>query len=485
MLATLAEELRETGGLDALDAGDTHTNVRAVFSWSYQALSEPAARMFRLLGLHAGPDIGAPAAASLAGVPAAGARAALTELTRAHLLTDRGVGRFTFHDLLRAYAGELADTHDPAVDRRAAIHRVLDHYLHTAYHADGLLRQNREDAIPPAPAMPPVTPETLSDHRKALAWFGTEYHVLLAALRQAASEGFDVHTWQLAWALKSFFDYGAHWHDAAASYRTALDAANRLGDPHAQAVSHGCLAEAYIRLGRHQNGHAHLRKALELYEQLGDYRGQGHAHRILAWAFDTQGSYQEALPHAQQAFELFRTAGHLAGQANALNAVGWFHVQLGDYEEGLVNCQRALGLQREMGDGLDQAHTLDSIARAYHLLGRHQEAATHYQQALDLYRDFGDRDSEADSWTSLGDTYLAAGDSASADAAWQRALAILDELGHPDAAQVRDRLGKLAGMAIAANRRQAAGMRPRQATGKASAHLDTREGTRDVNMWRA
>ncbi len=151
MLAALAEELRETGGLDALDAGDTLTNVRTVFSWSYQALSEPAARMFRLLGLHAGPDIGAPAAASLAGVPVAGARAALTELTRAHLLTDRGGGRFTFHDLLRAYAAELADTHDSAVDRRAAIRRVLDHYLHTAYHADGLLRRSREDAIPPEP----------------------------------------------------------------------------------------------------------------------------------------------------------------------------------------------------------------------------------------------------------------------------------------------------------------------------------------------
>jgi DNA-binding SARP family transcriptional activator len=444
MLATLAEELRETGGLDALDAGDTLTNVRAVFSWSYQALGEPAARMFRLLGLHAGPDIGAPAAASLAGLPPATTRATLTELTRAHLLTDEGHGQFTFHDLLRAYAGELAGTHDSAADRRAAVHRVLDHYLHTACHADGLLRPNREDAVPPQPTMPLVTPEALSDHRKALAWFATEYHVLLAALRQAAHEGFDVHAWQLAWALTSFFDYGAHWHDAAASHRAALDAATRLGDPHAQAVSHGCLAEAYIRLKRHGDGHAHLLKALALYEQLGDNRGQGHAHRILAWALGTQGSHREALPHAQRAFELFRTAGHLAGQAKALNAVGWFQIHLGADEEGLVNCQRALDLQRELNDRFEQANTIDSIAMAYYHLGRHQEAAAHYQQALDLYHDFGDHESEAESWASLGDAYLAAGDPASAGAAWRRAVAILDELGHPDAAQVRERLGKLA-----------------------------------------
>jgi DNA-binding SARP family transcriptional activator len=474
MLATLAEELRETGGgLDALDAGDQLTNVRAVFSWSYQALSEPTARMFRLLGLHTGPDIGAPAAASLAGLPPTTTRATLTELTRAHLLTDGGRGRFTFHDLLRAYADELAGTRESATDRHEAAHRVLDHYLHTAYRADGLLRPNREDAVLPEPPMPLVTPEAFSDHHQALAWFGTEYHVLLAGLRQAANEGFDTHTWQLAWAMTSFFDYGAHWHDAAASHRAALDAANRLGDPYSQAVSHGCLAEAYIRLGRHEDGHAHLRKALGLYEQLGDHRGEGHAHRILAWAFDTQGSYREALPHAQQAFELFRTAGHQAGQARALNAVGWFHIQLGDYEEGLVNCQRALDLQREMGDQFSQAHTLDSMAMAYHLLGRHREAAAHYQRALDLYHDFGDQDSEADSWTSLGDTHLAAGDPTSARAAWQHALTILDELGHPGAAEVHERLEKLAGAAGVPNRSRAADVRQRESAGTASAHLDT------------
>src|SRR5262249_46003899 len=195
------------------------------------------------------PDIGAPAAASLAGLPPATTRATLTDLTRAHLLTDEGRGRFTFHDLLRAYAGELAGTHDSAADRHAALRGRLAPDRRTASHADRLLRPNREDAVLPEAAVPLVTPETLSDHHEALAWFGTEYHVLLAALRQAAGEGFDAHTWQLAWALTSFFDYGAHWHDAAASHRAALDAATRLGDPHAQAVSHGCLAEAYIRAG--------------------------------------------------------------------------------------------------------------------------------------------------------------------------------------------------------------------------------------------
>lgn len=442
-LAGLAEELRAThGGLDALDAGDTRTDVRAVFSWSYQALSRPAAHLFRLLGLHTGPDIGAPAAASLAGERTSRTRARLAELTRASLLTERSYGRFVIHDLLHAYAGELAAAHDPAPDRRAAIHRLLDHYLYTACRADELLHPHREDAIALAPAVG-VNPQQLSSHGEAMAWLETEYQVLLAALRQAAAEGFDVHAWQLAWALGSFFDRRALWHDAAAYQRAALEAAVRLGDPHGQAASHGCLAYAYIRLNRLEDARAHLVAALRLYEQLGDNTGQAHAHRSLAWVFDGLGGYQVALAHVQRAFELFRAGGLRTGQAKALNGVGWFSVQLGDPAEGLTHCQRALALQRTIEDQLGQADTLDSIAVAYHRLGRYPEAAAHYREALDLYRDFGNRSDEAQTWVSLGDTYLAAGDSGSAGTAWGNALAIFDELGHPDAAKIGARFEAL------------------------------------------
>ena len=89
-LAALADELRDASGrLDALDAGDPAASVRAVFSWSVRHLSREAARMFRLLGIHPGPDISGPAAASLAGCDPARARRDLGELARAHLITER------------------------------------------------------------------------------------------------------------------------------------------------------------------------------------------------------------------------------------------------------------------------------------------------------------------------------------------------------------------------------------------------------------
>ena len=63
-LAVFAADLREAGhALDQFDGDDEATDIRAVFSWSYRALSPDTARMFRLLGLHPGPDMTAAAAA--------------------------------------------------------------------------------------------------------------------------------------------------------------------------------------------------------------------------------------------------------------------------------------------------------------------------------------------------------------------------------------------------------------------------------------
>jgi transcriptional regulator with XRE-family HTH domain len=111
-LATLAKELHQARtGLEALAGGEPATNLRAAFSWSYHTLSPPAAQLFRLLGQHAGPDISTPTAASLAGLPRAQTSRLLGELARAYLLTQPTPDRYRFHDLLRAYAAELADRH--------------------------------------------------------------------------------------------------------------------------------------------------------------------------------------------------------------------------------------------------------------------------------------------------------------------------------------------------------------------------------------
>src|SRR2546430_3414706 len=146
-LTDLAGQLRRTrGGLDSFTGDDPATDIRAVVSWSYDRLSAPSARLFRLLGRCAGAEISAAAAASLAGVPPTGVRPLLAELTDAHLLTEPVPGRYTFHDLLRAYAAEQARP-----EERDGLYRLLDHYLHSAHAADVMLGAPRLDRIDPPP----------------------------------------------------------------------------------------------------------------------------------------------------------------------------------------------------------------------------------------------------------------------------------------------------------------------------------------------
>ncbi|MBO3744613.1 winged helix-turn-helix domain-containing protein [Streptosporangiaceae bacterium NEAU-GS5] len=144
-LAELAAQLRGARNtLDALAGEDPASDVRAVFSMSYQALTEPVARLFRLLGLYPGPDVPVAAAASLTGVPTAEARSLLGDLVHAHLVDEPNPGRFRMHDLVRVYAAELVTASEAAASRRAAIRRLLDYHLHTAHSATLLLNPHQD-----------------------------------------------------------------------------------------------------------------------------------------------------------------------------------------------------------------------------------------------------------------------------------------------------------------------------------------------------
>lgn len=443
-LAALADHLRHSRNrLGALSTGDSPaTDVRAVFSWSYGSLEEGAARLFRLLGLHPGPSFSAAAAASCAALPLTRAQALLAELSRVHLLNEHASGRYSFHDLLHAYAAELAHGIDAEDDRRQATHRVLDHYVHTANAASHLLEPAR-DPIPLRPPSRGAAPEQLTDHDQALAWFTGEHAVLVAAVDHAAAHGLDTHCWQLAWALWTFLDRRGHWQDWAATGRAAVAAADRLADPAAQARTNRLVAWAYTMQGHHDLAHAHLRQALDLYQHLGDEVGEAYSHYNLDYLWWLRGDSAQALYHADRALALFRSANHQAGQANALNTLGWYHSQLGDHRQALAACRQALALQQGLGDRRGQAHTWDSLGHAHHHLRHHTQAVACYRQAIDLFRGLGDRYQEASVLTHLGDAHHSTGSPGRAHAAWQAALSVLDQLDHPDAGPLR---AKLAGL---------------------------------------
>ncbi|MET7935573.1 BTAD domain-containing putative transcriptional regulator [Streptomyces sp. NPDC005322] len=440
-LSSVAAELREShGNLDAFSGADPSTDARTVFSWSYRALPPEAARLFRLLAVHPGPDISTAVAASLAGLPVRRTRALLAGLTRAHLLIEHAPGRYTFHDLLHAYAVELAEDHDPADAHRDARHRMFDHYLQTAHTAATLLAPRRMERIPLPPPRPDAMPERLTGQERAEAWLTAERPVLLSVIDHALVTGFQAHAWQLAVTLELFLDRRGHWQEQAAIQRTALGAAQRLSDRIGQAHAHRTLGFAEGRLRRYEEAYRHLGRAVALFTELGDFDGHARTLRSLAFLANTEGHYRQALQHYEPALEHYRVSADLSRQASVLNEIGWTHILLGEYEHALAQCGEAVELHRRIGDFNGEAAALDSLGYAYHHLGRYEPALSCYRHALGIYREIHDGYLEADTLTHIGDTHLAQGDVDTALTVWRQALVVLKELNHPDARVLGDKL---------------------------------------------
>jgi tetratricopeptide (TPR) repeat protein len=440
-LAAFAADLREAAdALDPFGGDDAVTDIRAVFSWSYRALNPDTARMFRLLGLHPGPDMTVGAAASLAGITPDRARPLLAELTRGHLLSERRPGRYAFHDLLRAYATEQAREHDDEGARRDAVGRLLDHWLHTSCAAAALL----DPFFAPDPGGPPLPGVLLgvpATAEEALRWFAAEHATLQASVSLAARSGLAGYAWRLAWALSTFLLRRGCWDYQARASRAALGAARLAGDVAGEAHALLLLALGDARSGRRDAAAAAARESLRLLEAAGGYhRSQVTGHSSLIWIAEQQERYGDMLDHAVRALGLSRAAGDQTLEIMSLNDVGYSHARLGNYGQAIVYCGQALAGSRAAGERNWESAAWDSLGYIHHKLGDHQRAVACYERSLDLCRELTDRYNEAGTLDRLGDAHHSAGDGRAARWAWTQALRTLDELGHPDSDRVRAKI---------------------------------------------
>jgi tetratricopeptide (TPR) repeat protein/transcriptional regulator with XRE-family HTH domain len=431
-LTTLAAGL---GDLTAFATGDAVADVRAVFSWSYQALSPAAQRVFRLLAVHPGPDLGEAAIASLAGREPDEVQPLIHELLDANLLSEQRKERYSLHDLVRAYAAELSDGDGDAVKR------MYDHYLHTAYAGAVLLYPNRDLITIDGPT-PGVTTVHLEDAPTATEWFTAEHAALLALLR-SAGRAFDKHVWQLAWSMTTYLFYQGHWHDQLAVQRLALDAAERLGDVAGQARAHGGMATAHSRFANIEAAESHLRQAIERYRQLGEPVGEARSVLQISTLLERQEKIAESVPLINEALAIFERIGHKVGIADCLTVLAWAHVRVGNYAESLAVAEPAVPLHRDHGNRAGEFAVLDTIGVAYHHLGDDQRAIAYYEEALEIVRDLGYRHAEADLLEHLGEALLGVDDAMAAREIWRTSLSIMEDLGEPSAAPLRERLERL------------------------------------------
>jgi tetratricopeptide (TPR) repeat protein len=439
----LADELAdESTRLEALD------ELRAVFASSYQHLDPATARMFRLLGLHPGPEMSATAAASVAGVPVNEARATLAKLTQAHLFTEIAPGRFAFHDLLRAYAIAQTSTMDSDTDRREAIHRLLDHYLHTSFGVIAFSFDPHHDVTAGGPPPPDVIVSPLTNYQQAKSWFATEHSTLLILIDHAYQRGFDVHSWKLAWTFSLYLEWESRWQDMIAIQDSILAAVDRLDDDFARGRVHVLLGWLHGRLGHADEARTYAVQSLEVTTAIGDGFGEACSHFVLALASGLQRLEQDAFDHAKLALDYFCIANDRYWQARTHRLHAWICGQFNNYVDGVEHCQRTLRLLRQAGGSHHEVATIeDFLAWTQHHLCDYQSAILHYRNAIAMYQELTDYYQEARVLRRLGDTYLAAGDAVSARTSWGQAMAILDQLNLPGSDRVRaklnERLGKL------------------------------------------
>ncbi|WP_412543582.1 BTAD domain-containing putative transcriptional regulator [Longispora sp. K20-0274] len=421
---TLAGYVAELAGgrLDALEVdGDGQAAARATFDLSYARLGADARRLFRLIGLAPGTDIGPASAAALAGLDVAEATRLLDQLAAAHLVSA-GAERYGCHDLLRLYAVERAELEDPPAERAAALDRLARHYLGTADAAARLLYPNKV-RLPyePDPAA------TLGGRDEASAWLETERANLVAMVTDAAGRGSHDHAALLADALRGWFSTRPHPLDWFTVADAGLAAATTSGDLRAQAAAHLSLASAHSCVGRRDEAEHHFASAVELADKADWPDLAATALTSLGGSHALRGAWPAAIDLYQRALSLHERIGRLSGQAASLTEMGLAYMELGRPELAVEHQRRAIDLFQRAGLRPGVAHARNRLGMAYHALGRLSAAVEHLTAALELAREIGDRTAE---WAVLDSAALAYLDVGDTERATEYARAALELTPH-------------------------------------------------------
>ena len=440
-LRDLITHLRDESGLwEALSVSeegeaDEADAVRTVFAWSYRALTPPVARMFRLLGLHPGPEFSVEAAAALVATTPVRARRFLDVLTGAHLLEECGHDRYQFHDLLRAYAVDQAQTEESADERREALNRVLGWYLHTAAVAAKMGAAAYSMPLSLEPLDEQVAPLVFDEAKEALSWYETERDNLAFAVRVASEHHMDRIAWQIPAALTMLIadrEPAGSWLPAQ---REALACARRARDRYAEAITLDNLGIAYRHLFRLSEAAECFGIASEAFRELGDGAGQvrvtnglGAVHMFAHRFEEAEACFRQAL---EQALELDDPVYVGAFTRN----IGWALLESDDPErldraEELLN--RSSQVLADAREPLEQAEALTLLAAAHRRAGRRASARETAERALAIAGRADGKLFEALALLELGRIAVAGDAGTEALGHLQQAAVLFSQVGRPD-----------------------------------------------------
>jgi DNA-binding SARP family transcriptional activator/tetratricopeptide (TPR) repeat protein len=391
-IADLVAELRvEHDRLDGLAVDEDETAaVRNVFSWSYRTLEPEVARLFRLLSVHAGSEVGVHAAAAVAGRPVSQTRALLRTLTAVHLLEEVALHRYHCHDLLRLYARELANRQDGELERTDATRRMLGFYLHSADRAAHAAAPGRP-AIELLQLPAHVEPLSLASTDDALGWFEAEYSNLVSAIRAAVTASEDEAAWQLADRCRIVFEMRAAAGEWVELLSLALAAACRVADRRGQAVICNQRGVAKIVGGReHAGALDDLERARALYEELGDRRGAARALGNIGTLYlDSFGRPEEAVRCQTEVTATLEAIGDRDGHGRALSHLAELYSHLERHDDAIAAATHAMQIREELDDVAEHALSQANVASSYLWADRAEEAVPLFTEAIGRLESFG------------------------------------------------------------------------------------------------
>lgn len=475
LLADLGQRLRQQHALLRLGAEgkDQEITVAAAFSWSYKALTPEERNLFRLLGLHPGKELSLGAASALAGHEGETTRALIDSLVEMNLMHNGGKDQYRFHDLCQSYAADLAGEVEPASTRRAAISRLMDWYLHSAYQANHLVFPHRVE-IPMDDMEISAPPERFTDAEDATRWCLRERSSLVAMTRLAARQDLAHHGWRLPNAFGEVLKKHGFYSETTQSLEIALDMARKLGDRYAEAETLGNLANIYLTTREYTRAQDCLRRSYKIFSEIDDLPNLCVTVHNMATHQIYIRNIQQAVELCGEALDIARKLGDQGQQARTLYRLGQAYRHGKQYDRAVDCYNQALWIQRAIREDDREAKTLTELAKlafareddltaesyctlalekhglvdsqigkakALRVLadvccrkGAHSAAVDHARAALRLSSDGQEPLVEARSLESLGDALYASDDSQAAVDSWRRAKTLLFDLNESDAA---------------------------------------------------
>ncbi|MFT7838389.1 tetratricopeptide repeat protein [Saccharothrix sp. BKS2] len=369
LVAALGEASTRLGELAFGDSSGVH----AAFDLSYHRLAPAEARLFRLLSLNPGRQVGTAAAAALADLSERRTDKLLRSLCRAHVLEPgEPRGWYRYHDLLRLYAQERA-ADDPDEAERAFA-RLLDHYVEAVREADERRNPAHEYS------------------RAALAWLDVEHPTLVEAALVASRTGHRERAPALAFPLTGFLFYRRHWDDCAVLYTTVYEMAVDAGDRAGEAGAVHRLARPAREMREHQRARRLYEKFLGLSREAGDLPAVAQALHNLGSIARRSGDLTAALGHYDEALDRYRQLGDWRGEADIVFNLGTVARELRRDEEAAARYAEAMRLVVAHGDRLREARVLVHLGTLARRRRDHDDARHRWVRAMNLYAALGHED---------------------------------------------------------------------------------------------